>query len=396
MNANWETIRLGEVLRRSEETIEPLADAEYRQVTVRLWGNGVVERGRARGSELSGRRFVAHHGQFIASRIDARNGAMGLVPASLEGALVTNDFPLFNLKTERISPTYLQWLSRTNWFVELCERASEGTTNRVRLKEDRLLGLEVSIPPLADQNRIVHRVELLATQIEEACTLGKQVADEAEALLLSQIADVFSRLEGMHEVRSLGSFSPHVTSGPRNWAKHYDRNGARFYRAQDIGPDGAVLDDSKVFVVPPPGEQGRTAMLQTGDLMLVITGATVGRVSLFRNGLEPGFVSQHVGICRLPQSEIDPDFALWGLRGPSGQEQILGQRYGQGKPGLNLENIRAIALPYPPLGTQREVVADLNALQRELQRLRVLQADRNEELSALLPSILGTSFQSAG
>ena len=104
MNANWETIRLGEVLRRSEETIEPLADAEYRQVTVRLWGNGVVERGRARGSELSGRRFVAHHGQFIASRIDARNGAMGLVPASLEGALVTNDFPLFNLKTERISP----------------------------------------------------------------------------------------------------------------------------------------------------------------------------------------------------------------------------------------------------------------------------------------------------
>ena len=296
MNANWETIRLGEVLRRSEETIEPLADAEYRQVTVRLWGNGVVERGRARGSELSGRRFVAHHGQFIASRIDARNGAMGLVPASLEGALVTNDFPLFNLKTERISPTYLQWLSRTNWFVELCERASEGTTNRVRLKEDRLLGLEVSIPPLADQNRIVHRVELLATQIEEACTLGKQVADEAEALLLSQIADVFSRLEGMHEVRSLGSFSPHVTSGPRNWAKHYDRNGARFYRAQDIGPDGAVLDDSKVFVVPPPGEQGRTAMLQTGDLMLVITGATVGRVSLFRNGLEPGFVSQHVGI----------------------------------------------------------------------------------------------------
>ena len=98
----------------------------------------------------------------------------------------------------------------------------------------------------------------------------------------------------------------------------------------------------------------------------------------------------------MPQSEIDPDFALWGLRGPSGQEQILGQRYGQGKPGLNLENIRAIALPYPPLGTQREVVADLNALQRELQRLRVLQADRNEELSALLPSILGTSFQSAG
>jgi len=49
-----------------------------------------------------------------------------------------------------------------------------------------------------------------------------------------------------------------------------------------------VLNDSRVFVAPPAGGQGRSAMLQRGDLMLVITGATVGRVSIFRDGLEPG------------------------------------------------------------------------------------------------------------
>ena len=76
----WPKIRLGEVLKRSDETIAPEAEAEYREITVRLWGNGVTERGRVMGASLSGRRFVAHAGQFIASRIDARNGAMGLVP----------------------------------------------------------------------------------------------------------------------------------------------------------------------------------------------------------------------------------------------------------------------------------------------------------------------------
>ena len=121
----WSKVGLGEVMRRSDETIKPQADTEYREITVRLWGNGVVERGRVLGASLSGRRFVARSGQFIASRIDARNGAMGLVPESLEGALVTKDFPLFNLNTTRLKPAFLGWLCRTAGFVE----ASSATHN---------------------------------------------------------------------------------------------------------------------------------------------------------------------------------------------------------------------------------------------------------------------------
>jgi type I restriction enzyme, S subunit len=164
--SEWPKVKLGEVLRRSEESLQPDATTEYREITVKLWGNGVVERGRALGASMSGRRFVARTGQFIASRIDARNGAMGLVPVELDGALVTNDFPLFDLYTERIVPAFLGWLSKTAGFVELCLKASEGTTNRVRLKEDRLLALEIPLPPLAEQRRVVARIEALAAQIQ--------------------------------------------------------------------------------------------------------------------------------------------------------------------------------------------------------------------------------------
>jgi type I restriction enzyme S subunit len=185
MGSRWPKIRLGEVLQRSEETVEPQADTEYREITVRLWANGVVERGRVLGASLSGRRFIAHAGQFIASRIDARNGAMGLVPQSLDGALVTNDFPLFALNAERLEPKFLGWLCRTTNFVELCLRASEGTTNRVRLKEDRFLALEIVLPPLAEQRRLVAKIEELAAQIHEARTLRHEAAEQAEALLVS-------------------------------------------------------------------------------------------------------------------------------------------------------------------------------------------------------------------
>ena len=393
MTKPWPRVRLCEVLRRANETIQAEPTTEYHEISVRLWGKGVVERGRVTGAEIPNRRFVARAGQLIISRIDARHGAIGLVPESLDGALVTNDFPLFDVDLEKLLPTFLGWLSRTRDFVELCKRASEGTTNRVRLSEERFLALEIPLPPLAEQRRVVARIEELAAQIHEARTLRHQAAEETDPLLLNHVDEVFSALEPTHKPRQFGSFSPHVTSGPRNWAKHYEQDGSRFYRAQDVGPAGKVLEDSKVFITPPPGEQGRTAMLQYGDLMLVITGATVGRVNVYRQGLEPGFVSQHVGICRLPQTKVEPEFALWGLRGPGGQAQLLGQRYGQGKPGLNLSNIRSLSLPFPSLPEQCRIVAELDALQAEVDALKRLQGETAAELDALLPAILNKAFK---
>jgi type I restriction enzyme S subunit len=265
-------------------------------------------------------------------------------------------------------------MSKTRSFVEICKAASEGTTNRVRLQEDRFLRMTIPLPPLPEQRRIVARIEEMAAKINEARTLRRQGDESSNGIISTHAGQVFGYWAKRYPPRKFSSFSPHVTSGPRNWAKHYETSGYRFYRAQDIDASGNVSEDSKVFITPPPGEQGRSAMLQTGDVMLVITGATVGRVSTFREGLEPGFVSQHVAICRLPSEAVEPRFVLWGLRTPYGQEQLLGQRYGQGKPGLNLSNIRNLSLPFPPLFAQRRIVAELDALQAKVDGLKKLQA----------------------
>jgi type I restriction enzyme S subunit len=80
MNATWPTIPLGDVLRRSERTIPLDSETTYKEVTVRMNGKGVVERRQVKGIEIAAdRRYKAKSGQFIISRIDARNGASGLV-----------------------------------------------------------------------------------------------------------------------------------------------------------------------------------------------------------------------------------------------------------------------------------------------------------------------------
>ena len=170
----WPKVTLSEVLTRSEESILLEADSEYSEITVKLWGKGVILRGRVTGATIAGsRRFCARAGQFILSRIDARNGATGIVPEELDGAVVTNDFPLFNLNLQRVDPKFLGWFGRTSDFVDLCRRASEGTTNRVRLQEDLFLQLEIPLPPLGEQKRVVARIEELLHLIRQAQAIRK-------------------------------------------------------------------------------------------------------------------------------------------------------------------------------------------------------------------------------
>jgi type I restriction enzyme S subunit len=203
----------------------------------------------------------------------------------------------------------------------------------------------------------------------------------------------FKELAKSNPVRKFAEFEPHVTSGPRNWGQRTVDSGDRFYRAQDILPKGRLASSGKVFIEPPDTDQGRGAKLKPGDLMIVITGATVGRVAVYPADSEPGYVSQHVAICRIDPAQLNPRFAMQGLLSPYGQDQILAQRYGQGKPGLNLTNIRNLKLPVPPLPVQQRVVGYLDQLEERIQQLTVQQAESREEIEAMLPAILDRAFK---
>lgn len=394
MTNGWPKVPLGEVLTRSSEWIAIHAHESYREVTVRLWGKGVTLRRECTGSEIkSDRRLRVRPNQFIASRIDARNGAFGLIPCELDGAVVTNDFPVFTPHEHRLLPQYLGWMSRTRSFIEMCIAASEGTTNRVRLKEDRFLAIAVPLPPLAEQQRIVARIDSLAAKIAEAHAIRKVLLTQSETLLAAAAGERFSSLDGLAEQRSFSELGVEVTSGPRSWSQYISSSGLRFYRAQDIGAHFHVDNSSRCFITPPINGQGAAARLRAGDLLIVITGATVGRCAKYEGSMEPGFVSQHVAVCRFAESTIMPDYALWVLRSPAGQSQLLSQRYGQGKPGLNLSNLRAIRVPLPNLAEQRRIVAYLDALTAKTAALKQLQSQSAAELDALLPSILDRAFK---
>jgi len=104
---------------------------------------------------------------WFLKKIDARNGAFGLLADECDNAIITGNFWAFDADHARLSSAFFDYLRKTPLFVEFCVRASEGTTNRRYLQEGKFLAQEIPLPPLAGGGgwwRVVARIEELAAQ----------------------------------------------------------------------------------------------------------------------------------------------------------------------------------------------------------------------------------------
>jgi len=157
----YPNIEIGEILVHERNPAEILPEKAYKQVTVKMDHKGVQLRKIIQGSKIRSAQFIVRKGYFIISKIDARNGAMGLIPPELDGAIVTNDFPVFSF-TDRVLAKYFDYFSRTMLFDNACKAASEGSTNRRRLKMDKFYQIKMPLPNIEKQQEIVYMLDSLA------------------------------------------------------------------------------------------------------------------------------------------------------------------------------------------------------------------------------------------
>jgi type I restriction enzyme S subunit len=397
MNNGWKPTKLGEILTKSDESIELKPDEIYRQVTVRLWGKGVTLRGEVTGAEIAAtKQRVVHARQFIASRIDARNGAFGLVPELLEGAVVTSDFPVFSLNQSRVLPEFLEWLSKTNGFVELCKAASEGTTNRVRLKEDRFLALEIPLPPLAEQRRVVARIEELAAQVHEARTLRYPAGEEAEALPLAELSAVFDKESKLRGTTPLEDLLIDAGYGSSEKCDAERAEGAMpVLRIPNVASERISLANLKYARLTQ--RDSERLLLFEGDILVVRTNGSlglVGRSAVVPKLEEPFAFASYMIRLQFDRKRIVPDYAQRMLQ----HLRVAGvlvdfARTTAGQYNVSLGRLRSAEIPVPALAEQRRIVAELDALKAKVDALKRLQAETAAELDALLPAILDKAFK---
>lgn len=381
MGGDWESAPLGELLRQSDEIIEVNPTETYQQITVRMWGNGVVSRGWVTGDELgSSRWYVAHQGQFILSKIDARHGAFGLVTPDLEGAIVSNDFPLFDIDASKILPQYLYWISHTHDFVDLCKRASEGTTNRVRLKLDRFLATEIPIPPLDEQRRIVAHIDALADQIATARGLRYGAVEDAIGLLR---AILFFESDWQPVPTPMSEL---VKQRPMNVQVEQEKT-YRFAGVYSFGRGvfaGSVKNGSEF-------KYTQLAALHTHDFIYPKLVAWEGAFGVVPSECDGLVVSPEFPVFEINQSRVLPEVLDVYFKTPLVWPTIAALSTGTNvrRRRLHPSAFLSYQFPLPPMDVQLE----LRRAKSELERVVRLHNDVVAELDALLPSLLDRTFQ---
>jgi type I restriction enzyme S subunit len=190
---------------------------------------------------------------------------------------------------------------------------------------------------------------------------------------------------------ALGDVCSLITSGSRGWAEYYADTGAGFIRAQNIR-FGVLNLEEMAHVNPPPNSEGGRTKVEKGDLLIVITGAGVTNPSLLEVELTEAYVSQHVGLVRPTEKELSRWLLLCLMADGGGRAELVERAYGAGKPGLNLDNIRSLSVPLPPLAEQRRIVAKVDELMTLCDQLEASltagEAARSQLLDALLHEAL--------
>jgi len=379
VSAAWATVPLGDVLHRSGITIPLDPEATYKEVTVRINGKGVVERRKVQGVEIaSDRRYKAKAGQFIISRIDARHGASGLIPDTLDGAVVTNDFPLFDVAKDHLDPAFLGWMSKTASFVELCKRASEGTTNRVRLSEDRFKALQIPLPPLDEQRRIVARIEALAAKIDQARNLRSALSQEIFALPRSLLASQRSaRTKRVGEFATLRS--PDVRVNPLDeyrFAGVYSFGRGVFQGVRKFGSG---------FAYP------KLTRLRTGNFVYPKLMAWEGALGVVPPECDGLVVSTEFPVFEIDEKIMLPEVIDIYFRSPTVWPMLSGQSGGTNvrRRRLNPNDFLKLEVPWPDHETQTAI----KECASRISAISAIQAETAAELDAMLPAILDRAFK---
>ena len=384
--SKYPKVKFGDFVEHIVREVELEADKEYPSVGVKWYGEGVHVHEVKNGGSFNASRFEIKANDIIYNDMWARKGSVAIVPATFDGAVASSHFPTFLPDLSRVLPAYLQFYFKTPSFWDDCENASRGSTGRNQIKKSTFYAIEIPLPSLEKQQQIVTKIEAIATKIKKAEYLRSVAIDEMESLSLSTRNKIFEDNPNV-PIKKISDISVVVRGSsprPKGDIRYYGGNIPRLLIA-DISRDGKYVTP-KIDSLTEDGAQLSRPMPK-GSLVIAISGSYGVPAFLAVDAcIHDGFIG-----FRDIDSSIDPEYLY--------QVLLLSRPYfdsvvkDSGLKNLTTDHLKNLDVPVPPLDEQRRIVAYLDGLQAKVNALRELQSQSQEELDALLPSVLDRAFK---
>ena len=364
---------------------------DWQAITIKFSGAVIP---REREVSFKGAMFAAYPGELVFSKIDARNGAIGLIPDEIPKAIVTSEYPIFIPKPDKLRPVYLRRLLQATHFRADLQSKASGTSGRKRITPEGFLSLSVPVPSLPEQDELVARYSAAlneaASKEHEAHALEQAgwQAFESELgvapppllpdrpVFIAQFAEIerwshAGVLSDINQVESasgpwplvalgkIGKVSYGIQKCPTNRPTTHARPYLRVANVQR-----GFLDLRKIKFINVPEEEMPKLRLEYGDVLLCEGNSPelVGRCAIWRDEIEDCVHQNHVLRVRLDQSQLLPEFVLSVINSGHGQAYFRSKaKRTTNLASINSKEVAGLPVPVPSIPQQSELLEELNA-----------------------------------
>lgn len=303
--------------------------------------------------------------------IDSAVGRPIYIKNNEEGLLNQNLLVLRPINQE-VEPYFIFSQLLDNKYLTHIETIQRGNANQSNITVKDLQEFKVFSTSKIEQTQIasfLSAVDEKISQLTQKHELLSQYKQGMMQKLFSQQlrfkADDGSDFGEWEEIK-LGDIASKVGSGstPRGGAEAYTEDGIIFIRSQNVNNNQLLLDDV-VYIPEQTHKKMSGSKVVANDILLNITGASIGRSCVVPMNFTEANVNQHVCIIRTPND--NPRFIQSFLASKDGQDLIDSHQTGSGREGLNFQSIRSFTLNRPCLEEQTQIANFLSAIDQKIE-----------------------------
>ena len=382
---NYQRVRLSELISQNIMPEKITDTKNERYITVSLYGKGVRER--VIKDDKYPVPFVGYRvseGQFIYSRIDARNGAYGIIEPELNGFVVSKDFPVYDINTGRVLPQYLLLSVMGEGFLRQVKNSSFGATNRMRIKEEVLEDYSILLPPIEEQVKIAKLIGTVQSILELLQTQLRTLDSLIKARFVEMFGDPVVNPKGW-EKRPL-SEEAEIRIGPFGSLLHkedYITGGHALINPSHI-IDGRITPDNDLTLTDDKYEELAPYHLIEGDVVMGRRGE-MGRCAVVDR---PGLLCGTGSLLIRTKGDLSADYIQKIISFPSFKRTIEDMAVGQTMPNLNVPIVSAFQIIKPPKTVQEQYYAFVS----QIDKSKVVVQKALDEAQLLYDSLMQKYF----
>jgi len=387
-------VPLKEVMEPVFRLERPLHGTIYRQLGVRLWGEGAYQRSPMDGGETK-YPFLnrVEENDVVVNKIWARNGSVAVVPEIFKGCYVSGEFPLFKIDKSKLEPQWFHWYTKTKTLWNQCDEKARGTSGKNRIRPEQFLDIPMPLPPLPTQRRLAEWLGKFANRMHEIDAISSDILVSLDSLISASSRKAFADLSGA-EILPIESFSDVRGGIQKSHIREPGANPRRYITVAHVQTNRILLSDPRYFEVS--DEELKLWRLQAGDVLSIEGNGSadqVGRTAVFSGEIEDCVHQNHVIRIRPDCNRMAPEFLNAFMNSPRGRSEILARgRTTSGLFNLSVGRIKSIPVPVPSLEIQHLLVRYLKNMRSMGEVINSRNDIIQRELAMLRESTIKSAF----